>query len=802
MSATEITYRALEVHKPFHRSAARYKCMVGGVGSGKSYALCAEAIAFALEQPGSDMMIARRHAPALKDSTEAIFFQVLPHELREAGAIQRAGGHVNSYEFPNGSLLKFRGVDDWTKHKALATDQPVLTPTGWRPIGDLVVGDLVVGGCGRPVRVRAVFPQGERQMYRVQLTDGGSVEADAEHLWAVNRQGARNTRRVVRTADLQTGTSRDRLPPLPPVQYLADSSPPIAPYVLGLLLGDGGLTQRQLSYTCHHEDAPELVGALRGYLGSGAVSSYASRYGYGLPKSRSPKLYTDLAAAGLLPTSSHTKFVPEEYLRARADDRLAVLQGLMDTDGSAGPTANRYATVSPHLRDAVLDLARGLGMGARCRHQDNEYGGAWVVSVTPPVDVELFRLERKRARTFRHKRCGGGRTVKAVTPTRVADSVCIEVDDPAHLFVVKDHIVTHNSQNLSWIGFDEADEQSEANLDGMSTRLRQETPLQAAAERGYETTLPMRRQVCLASNPAGKNWLWRRFINAETRDQRGEGFISTTLDNPFLPVDFIEDQLSKPAAFVRRYVLCLFDELAGAIYPEWCDDHRVAWAPPKQGGHMDIWQSFDPGTTQVNPSSCQWAVVDREHQRLVVIAEYEGHDSAAAIHAKRWREIEKGLPGKVTWRTADPAAIGARDRGSNMTLMDIYRRLGFSFDPARSNRHEVRVPALGELIALGRFGVTADCPISFGQIQGYSWEDQLPKDLDLGAYRDKVKKGKDGMVDCAQYLAQRWIWRASTMPEEKDERTPEELFSAHVHATISRTLKPQRGNLAPGVIVA
>ena len=475
MSATEISDRALEIHKPFHRSAARYKCMIGGVGSGKSYALCAEAIAFALEQPGSDMLIARRHAPALRDSTEAIFFQVLPHELREAGAIQRAGGHVNSYEFPNGSLLKFRGVDDWTKHK---------------------------------------------------------------------------------------------------------------------------------------------------------------------------------------------------------------------------------------------------------------------------------------------------------------------------------------SQNLSWIGFDEADEQSEANLDGMSTRLRQETPLQAAAERGYETTLPMRRQVCLASNPAGKDWLWRRFINAETRDQRGEGFISTTLDNPFLPVDFIEDQLSKPAAFVRRYVLCLFDELAGAIYPEWCDDHRVAWAPPKQEGHMDIWQSFDPGTTQVNPSSCQWAVVDREHQRLVVIAEYEGHDSAAAIHAKRWREIEKGLPGKVTWRTADPAAIGARDRGSNMTLMDIYRRLGFSFDPARSNRHEVRVPALGELIALGRFGVTADCPISFGQIQGYSWEDQLPKDLDLGAYRDKVKKGKDGMVDCAQYLAQRWIWRASTMPEEKDDRTPEELFSAHVHATISRTLKPQRGNLAPGVIVA
>jgi replicative DNA helicase len=111
--------------------------------------------------------------------------------------------------------------------KAHPVDTHVLTPTGWRRIGDLVVGDEVIGSSGYPCRVIAVHDRGTLDVYRVSATDGGSVLCCSDHLW---RTRTRNERRsglpgsVRSTADIAStvrhGNYRNHgIPYVYPVQF-------------------------------------------------------------------------------------------------------------------------------------------------------------------------------------------------------------------------------------------------------------------------------------------------------------------------------------------------------------------------------------------------------------------------------------------------------------------------------------------------------------------------------------------------------------------------------------------------------
>lgn len=120
-------YEPFPVHKPFHLTAAREKAAIGAVGSGKTIALCADAILLGLQQPGSRILIARNTVPSLRDTTEHEFLtlmQALPEELQEdrkaktlldLSQISRAGGHTDRITLPNGTEFYFRSLDDWRK---------------------------------------------------------------------------------------------------------------------------------------------------------------------------------------------------------------------------------------------------------------------------------------------------------------------------------------------------------------------------------------------------------------------------------------------------------------------------------------------------------------------------------------------------------------------------------------------------------------------------------------------------------------------------------------------------------------
>ena len=129
-------------------------------------------------------------------------------------------------------------------------DTPVLTPDGFRPIGTLTVGDLVIGSDGKPTPVIGVYPQGEKDIYRVTAQDGASTLASGDHLWAV---ATRDDRR--RGKPLRVLTTREMIGNLRANHYHRYELPlhsapvrfpyrevPMDPYALGLLLGDGCLT--------------------------------------------------------------------------------------------------------------------------------------------------------------------------------------------------------------------------------------------------------------------------------------------------------------------------------------------------------------------------------------------------------------------------------------------------------------------------------------------------------------------------------------------------------------------------------
>jgi phosphate starvation-inducible PhoH-like protein len=386
--------------------------------------------------------------------------------------------------------------------RAQPVDQPVLTPWGWQEIGTLRVGDLVTGSDGRPTPVLGVYPQGRRPVFRVRTQDGASTLCCAEHLWTVRTPDdrRRGTDRVLRTDEmlgrLRTHHQhRFELPVITAPAEFETRDVPLDPYALGLLLGDGCLTTRTTpSFTTAD---PELAAALEAAvpgieLRRRSTVDYVLRHvdGHRGGVIVANPVTTVLRELGLAGTRSSTKFVPDAYLHNSADVRLAVLQGLLDSDG--GPVTQRgrtcriqYTTCSPRLRDDVVFLVRSLGGVAywrrrpaagrhpgRARGRDVHHrSDAFILDIRLPSGVEPFRLTRKCDAYREH---GGGRPMRFITaiePAGDAETVCIQVAAADSLYVTDDFLVTHNTLNDSFIILDEAQNTTPEQMKMFLTRL-------------------------------------------------------------------------------------------------------------------------------------------------------------------------------------------------------------------------------------------------------------------------------------------------------------------------------------------
>jgi len=392
----------------------------------------------------------------------------------------------------------------YMRGRAMPVDTPVLTPDGFRPIGTLAVGDLVIGSDGKPTPVIGVYPQGEKDIYRLTAQDGASTLCSGDHLWAV---ATRDDRR--RGKPLRVLTTREMIGNLRANHYHRYELPlhsapvrfpyrevPMDPYALGLLLGDGCLTGSSTPSFATRD--PELAFELKRLLPGTEVKPLGPP-DYLLNKAASPgdviTLENPVTGAarqlGLHGTRSTTKFVPDLYLHNSHKVRLAVLQGLLDTDGGPVTQRNRtcrvqYTTASPRLRDDVIFLVRSLGgiayhrtrpalgrgshlvKGRPVHHRHDAY----IVDIRLPEGVEPFRLTRKRD-TYRAAGGGGHpmRYIDSIEPAGTAKAVCIAVAAADSLYTTEDFLLTHNTLNDSFIILDEAQNTSAEQMKMFLTRL-------------------------------------------------------------------------------------------------------------------------------------------------------------------------------------------------------------------------------------------------------------------------------------------------------------------------------------------
>ncbi|MFJ4501406.1 PhoH family protein [Streptomyces sp. NPDC088864] len=380
----------------------------------------------------------------------------------------------------------------------------VLTPDGWRPIGTLEVGDLVIGSDGAPTPVLGVYPQGEKDIYRISAQDGSWTLCCGDHLWTVRTASDKRRDkpwRVLETKEmignLRAGHARRyELPMLTaPVSFPAREVP-MDPYALGLLLGDGCLTG-STTPSFATED-PELAEALAGSL-PGVSVRHRGGPDYVLNREKAPgdvvtlenPVTRALRELDLVGTRSHSKFVPDAYLFNSADVRLAVLQGLLDADG--GPVTQKdrtcrvqYTTASIMLRDDVIALVQSLGGvaytrrraaegrtpgRARGREVHHRYD-AHVVDIRLPEGIEPFRLARKAEK---YRAAGGGgrpmRFIDSIEPAGREEAVCIQVAAEDSLYVTQDYLLTHNTLNDAFIILDEAQNTSAEQMKMFLTRL-------------------------------------------------------------------------------------------------------------------------------------------------------------------------------------------------------------------------------------------------------------------------------------------------------------------------------------------
>jgi phosphate starvation-inducible protein PhoH and related proteins len=334
----------------------------------------------------------------------------------------------------------------------------VLTPNGFRPMGELQVGDQVIGSDGHRTEVLGVYPQGFKEIYRVYTQDGASTLASGDHLWSVytrNDRSAGKPPRVLQTKEMlgnlrKAHYHRYELPLLSAPVNFQPRPVPLDPYALGLLLGDG-------CFSCQAIENP-VTGAMR--------------------------------RLGLAGARSNTMFIPKEYLVNSPDVRLAILQGLLDADGGPVPQQGgscriQFTTVSDRLRDDVMFLAQSLGgvvyqrtrpaagrkpgfaRGRDVHHRSD----AHTLDMLLPEGVVPFRLARKAAK---YDATGGGRPMRFVDRIEDAgtgDAVCIQVAAADSLYVTEDFLLTHNTLNDAFIILDEAQNTTAEQMKMFLTRL-------------------------------------------------------------------------------------------------------------------------------------------------------------------------------------------------------------------------------------------------------------------------------------------------------------------------------------------
>lgn len=354
--------------------------------------------------------------------------------------------------------------------KANPVDTPTLTPSGWVKMGNIKPGDYVISVDGTPTKVLGVFPQGEKEVFEVRFSDGTAVKCCKEHLWETKTVqerdqkkpgNVRSTEELMRTLHYGKNKKNNHSIPMTKSVQFTEKETEIDPYVLGAMLGDGSFRGSSFSFTNLDHDVIAFVKqGLREnehVLHEKQSLSRAREFYIVREQKNKPSAFRQsIENLGLAGKKSNEKFVPDEFKYNSISVRLALFQGLMDTDGTVsknGMTVS-FSSSSECLAKDVQELVWSFGGKATISTRTTKYFNgdetkegkpSHRVTISLPPEVVPFRSIRKLTRYRPRTKYQPTRYIVNIEPKGIEECVCISVEHPRHLYLTKDYIATHNT---------------------------------------------------------------------------------------------------------------------------------------------------------------------------------------------------------------------------------------------------------------------------------------------------------------------------------------------------------------------
>lgn len=395
-----------------------------------------------------------------------------------ASRLQITSADLNNKTKPMGSFL-FTGSTGVGKAVVDSALIPVYDKSGkihHKRNGELKVGDRVFNREGRPVVITGVYPQGELDVYEVELTDGRVLEVNGEHIWTYKCRygnGAKLWKNATTEELMQKMSNKYYnkgrnvanvkfvIPMNQAVQW-TDRKYKVDPYVMGAMIGNGDLGAKGFMFTSYDEYIVKKVADLM-HIDSYNKSKFFNMCGFVADDRRFQIRNVFSEVPDLVGKDKCDVFIPDIYKYGSIEQRFDVIKGLFDTGGNILGN-NRfvvsYNTVSKRLAYDIQSMLYSLGISSSitCHEREgkpSEY--VLYIKCDPEMKCNLFSLPRKLdiakqavtavASKKRVKKFGEVLGIRDVRKTdRKEHMTCIMVDDPEHLYQAGDYIVTHNTE--------------------------------------------------------------------------------------------------------------------------------------------------------------------------------------------------------------------------------------------------------------------------------------------------------------------------------------------------------------------